>query len=139
LNNTGHNTSFSVARLMKIDTRLFCGTGDIGVQRSGRFTHGSDKRKGAHKLLPMSIISFNSAEDIEGGCARETVLMKPPSTASSLKRKSRASSAQVERAGVFHPSALFFGRSRPNLATVFEDEVGLRRMRCASCHVMPPI
>ena len=30
------------------------------------FAHELDERKGTHKVLPASIISFNPSEDIEG-------------------------------------------------------------------------
>jgi len=42
--------------------------GDVGVERSGKFNHGRDKRKEAHSLLSRSVISSesNPAKDIEG-------------------------------------------------------------------------
>ena len=86
---------------MRIGAHPRCGTRDIGVQRSGKFTDEQDKRKGTHKALPTSIISFNSSEDIEG--KKEFFLMKQPSVASCFKGGSRVSSARVERVNMFHP------------------------------------
>ena len=51
----------------KIDAHSGCGTGDIEVRRLGKSTHERDKRKGAHRSLPTSIISFNPSEDIGMG------------------------------------------------------------------------
>jgi len=51
---------------MKIDAHPSCGTGDTGVERPGKCNHEWDTRKGSHKLLPISIICSNPADDIEG-------------------------------------------------------------------------
>ena len=50
---------------MKVDAYPPHGTGDFGVQRSGKATHDADERKGTHSSRPASIISFNPLEDIE--------------------------------------------------------------------------
>ena len=66
MNNTGGNRSFSVAKSIKIETHPPCGTENIGVQRSGKSTDEPDDEKETHMSCPQPIISFNSAEDIEG-------------------------------------------------------------------------
>ena len=66
MNNTGHNRLFSVAKSIKIDAHPRCGTGNLGVQGSGKSTNEPGDRRETHMSLPRSIISFNSSEDIEG-------------------------------------------------------------------------
>ena len=75
---------------MKIDAHPPSEAGDSGVQRSVKLTHERDKRKGTHKALSASIISFNPSEDIEGERERETLLTKRPGAASSLSAVFRA-------------------------------------------------
>ena len=71
MNNTGRNRSFSAAKTMKIDAYPLCGTGDFGVQRSGKSTGEPGDGRETHISLPRSIISFNSSEDIEGERKRD--------------------------------------------------------------------
>lgn len=65
LNNTCGNCSFSIAKTMEIDAHPPCGAENFRVRGSRKSTRELDDREGAHMLLPKSIISFNSSEDIE--------------------------------------------------------------------------
>jgi hypothetical protein len=51
---------------MKINAYPRCGSGDFGVQGSGKSSDELDKRKGTDRSLPASMISFNPSEDMEG-------------------------------------------------------------------------
>jgi hypothetical protein len=51
---------------MKTNAYLHCGPGDFEVQGSGGPNHELGRRKGTDRSFPVSMISFNLSEDMEG-------------------------------------------------------------------------
>jgi hypothetical protein len=58
---------------MNVNAHPRCGSGEFGIQESGKSSDEPDRRKGTDRSLPVSTTSFSPSEDMGGSGGKRDV------------------------------------------------------------------